>query len=202
MIAFLEGKLAEKSPTRVVIDVNGVGYEVHISLSTFDKLPAKGANVRLLTHHHVVPREGAQQLFGFFTQAERDLFLLLIGVSGIGPRLAQNILSGTAPESLSRMIAEADTKSLQAIPGVGKKTAERLVVELRDRIGAKGEISTKIAAPSARFAGNPAAQDAVFALISLGYRHTEAQKAVETALLKLDGKGNVEEIVRAALRRA
>ena len=139
MITFLQGKLVEALPTQVVVEVNGVGYEVLIPLSSFDKLPAPGQPVKLLTQ--LIVREDAHILYGFATAAERDLFRLLINnVSGIGPKTALNILSGMNAVAFRGAVANGDVKSLSQISGVGKKTAERIVVELRDKIGAAGAL--------------------------------------------------------------
>lgn len=199
MIAFLEGKLVEALPTHVVIDVHGVGYEVFIPLSSFDKLPAPGNPVRLLTHLAV--REDAQVLYGFATAAERDLFRLLINtVSGVGPKLALNILSGMSPVAFRGAISSGDVKALSRISGVGRKTAERLVVELKDKIGAAGawEASSELRGAS------PADQrvnDAVLALIALDFKLPEAHEAVRAAQAMLGAEATVEELVRAALKR-
>src|SRR5882672_8636371 len=135
MITFLHGKLVEALPTQVIVSVNGIGYEVLIPLSSFDKLPQPGQEIRLLTHLAV--REDAHTLYGFITAAERELFRLLINtVSGIGPKIALNILSGVNANAFRAAVTSGDVKSLSQISGVGKKTAERIVVELRDRIGA------------------------------------------------------------------
>ncbi|HKS35687.1 MAG TPA: Holliday junction branch migration protein RuvA, partial [Verrucomicrobiae bacterium] len=137
MITFLHGKLIEVLPTQVTVEINGVGYEVLIPLSSFDKLPAPGNEVKLLTHLAV--REDAHTLYGFMTSAERELFRLLINtVSGVGPRIALGILSGMNPIAFRGAVANGDVKALSQISGVGKKTAERIVVELKDRIGAIG----------------------------------------------------------------
>src|SRR5271169_221754 len=135
MITFLRGKLVEALPTQAVVEVNGIGYEVLIPLSSYDKLPAPGQEIKLLTQ--LVVREDAHVLYGFMSAAERDLFRLLINtVSGIGPKIALNILSGVNPVAFRGAVAGGDVKSLSQISGVGKKTAERIVVELRDKIGA------------------------------------------------------------------
>jgi holliday junction DNA helicase RuvA len=137
MITFLQGRLVEVLPTQVTIDVHGVGYEALIPLSSYDPLPPVGQEVRLLTHLAV--REDAHVLYGFFTRPERDLFRLLINtVSGIGPRIALNVLSGMNPTAFRGAVARGDVKALSQISGVGKKTAERIVVELRDKVGAAG----------------------------------------------------------------
>ncbi len=137
MIAFLRGKLVEALPTQATVEVNGLGYEVLIPLSSFQKLPAPGSEVKLLTHLAV--REDAHVLYGFFTAQEREMFRLLINnVSGIGPKIALNVLSGMNVTALRGAVANGDVKGLSQISGVGKKTAERIVVELRDKIGAAG----------------------------------------------------------------
>src|SRR6266404_291087 len=137
MITFLRGKLVDALPTRVTIDVNGVGYDVLIPLSSFDKLPAPGQEVSLLTHLAI--REDAHVLYGFVSNAEREMFRLLVNnVSGIGPKIALNVLSGMNVTALRGAVAQGDVKALSQISGVGKKTAERIVVELKDKIGAAG----------------------------------------------------------------
>jgi len=199
MIAFLEGRLVEALPTQVVVEVHGVGYEVFIPLSSFDKLPAPGQPVRLLTHLAV--REDAHVLYGFATAAERDLFRLLVNhVSGIGPKLALNILSGMSPAAFRGAVAAGDVKALSRISGVGRKTAERLVVELRDKVGAAGTWE----AASEQRALSPADQrlnDAVLALIALDFKPPEAHEAVRAAQALLGPDATVEELVRAALKR-
>ena len=167
VISFLHGKLADARPTHVVVDCNGVGYSVFIPLSSYDKLPPKGGDVKLLTYHHVVAHEGTQQLFGFVTPEEREMFLLLISISGIGPKLALNILSSTSISALAQRHRRGDTKTLSALRGIGKKTAERLVVELKDKVGAATAFETKGRAPTAE---EQKLTDAVLALVSLGYK--------------------------------
>src|SRR5712672_2570196 len=164
MIAFLHGKLAETAPTHVVVDCGGVGYSVFIPLSSYDKLPVKGNEVKLLTYHHVNAQDGTQQLFGFATNDDREMFLLLISISGVGPKLACNILSSASITSLRNAIAAGDTKTLSALRGIGKKTAERLVVELKDKV--VGEAKTTPA--------DPRLADAILALVSLGYKQVDA----------------------------
>ncbi|PYM14140.1 MAG: Holliday junction branch migration protein RuvA [Verrucomicrobia bacterium] len=199
MISFLQGKLVEALPTQVTVEVNGVGYEVLIPLSSFDKLPAPGREVKLLTHLAV--REDAHVLYGFMTPAERELFRLLINtVSGIGPKIALNILSGMNPTAFRGAVANGDVKALSQISGVGKKTAERIVVELKDRIGAAGAWE----ASSAQRALSPEDQkinDAVLALMALGFRQIEAHDAVRVALNALGPKATVEDLVRGCLKR-
>jgi Holliday junction DNA helicase RuvA len=199
MIAFLDGQLVEAQPTHVIVEVHGIGYEVFIPLSSFDKLPAPGNAVRLLTHLAV--REDAHVLYGFATAAERDLFRLLISVvSGVGPKLALNILSGMSPVAFRGAVAGGDVKALSRISGVGRKTAERLVVELKDKIGAAGAWE----ASSEARASSPADQrvnDAVLALIALDFKPPEAHETVRAAQAALGEQATVEELVRAALKR-
>jgi holliday junction DNA helicase RuvA len=197
MIAFLHGKLAEATPTHVIVDVNGVGYTAFIPLSSYDKLPPKGGEVKLLTHHHVIPREGTHQLFGFATLEEREMFLLLIGVSGIGPKLALNILSSASIPTLRGAIVSGDAKTLSALRGIGKKTAERLVVELKDKVAGPAAFEAKGRAPTAE---EQRLTDAVLALVSLGYKQMDAHRFVLAVAETLGPKASVEEIVRAALR--
>src|SRR6266850_464716 len=179
MITFLHGKLVEALPTQVVVDVNGVGYEVLIPLSSFDKLPQPGQDVKLLTQ--LVVREDAHTLYGFMTAMERELFRLLVNtVSGIGPRTALSILSGMNAVAFRGAVANGDVKALSQISGVGKKTAERIVVELRDKVGAAGAWE----ASSAKRALSPADQkinDAVLALMALGFKQVEAHESVRAA---------------------
>lgn len=199
MIAFLHGKLADATPTHVVVDCGGVGYSVFIPLSSYDKLPPKGGDVKLLTYHHVVAHEGTQQLFGFVTPEEREMFLLLVSISGIGPKLAINILSSTSISTLRGAITSGDTKTLSALRGIGKKTAERLVVELRDKLGAAAPFEAKGRTATAE---EQKVADAVLALVSLGYKQMDAHKAILAAAEKHGPKANIEELVRAALRSA
>ncbi len=199
MITFLHGKLVESLPTQVIMDVNGMGYEVLIPLSSFDKLPPPGQEVELLTQ--LIIREDAHTLYGFMTVAERDLFRLLVNtVSGIGPKTALNILSGMNPVAFRGAVAGGDVKSLSQISGVGKKTAERIVVELRDKVGAAGAWE----AASAKHTLSPDDQkinDAVLALMALGFKQVEAHDAVRAAQTMLGAKATVEELVRACLRK-
>ena len=199
MITFLHGKLVEALPTQVVVALNGVGYEVLIPLSSFDKLPQPGSEVKLLTQ--LIVREDAHVLYGFASEAERDLFRLLINnVSGIGPKTALNILSGMNTVAFRGAVANSDVKALSQISGVGKKTAERIVVELRDKIGAAGAWEAASAARSL----SPADQklnDAVLALLALGFKHVEAHDAVRAAQTALGPQASTEELVRASLKK-
>ena len=198
MISFLQGKLAEALPTQVVIDVNGVGYEMFIPLSSFDKLPQPGGQVKLLTHLAV--RDDAHVLYGFMTETERDLFRLLIRhVSGIGPKIALNVLSGTTPVSFRAAVASGDEKVLSGVSGVGKKTAERIVVELKDKLGDETAFGSASGAPIS--ADEQKISDAVSALIALGSKPKNAQEAVRSAIEMLGSDAPVDAIVRAALSK-
>lgn len=199
MISFLHGKLVEALPTQITVDVNGVGYDALIPLSSFDKLPPPGGDVKLLTHLAV--REDAHVLYGFMTTAERELFRLLINnVSGIGPKIALNVLSGMNPVAFRGAVANGDVKSLSQISGVGKKTAERIVVELRDKIGAAGAWEASSAA-RALSASDQKVNDAVLALLALGFKQPDAHESVRAAQAMLGEAAGVEELVRAALKK-
>ena len=198
MITFLEGTLVEALPTHVVIGVHGVGYHVSIPLSSYDKLPLPGQPIKLLTHLAV--REDAHILYGFASPGERDLFRLLVGhVSGIGPKTALDVLSGSSVASFKASVVAGDIAALSKIKGIGKKTAERIVVELKDKVG----IAAAWEAASAAHAPSPAdvqVNDAVLALIALGYKQVDAHKAVKAAQDKAGGTLGTEDLVRAALK--
>ena len=199
MITFLHGKLIDALPTQVTIDVHGVGYEVLIPLSSFDKLPAPGAEVRLLTHLAI--RDDAHVLYGFMSAAEREMFRLLIHtVSGIGPKIALNILSGMNVTAFRGAVAKGDVKALSQISGVGKKTAERIVVDLRDRIGAAGAWEAS-SAQRALSAEDQKINDAVLALMALGFKQIEAHDAVRAVQAMLGPKAGLEDLVRACLKK-
>jgi holliday junction DNA helicase RuvA len=199
MITFLHGRLVEALPTQAVVDVNGMGYEVLIPLSSFDKLPQPGQEVKLLTQ--LIVREDAHILYGFASLAERDLFRMLINnVSGIGPKTALNILSGMNAVTFRGAVANGDVKSLSQISGVGKKTAERIVVELRDKIGAAGAWEASSAARSLS-ASDQKLNDAVLALMALGFKQVEAHDTVRGAQAVLGSQATVEELVRASLKK-
>lgn len=199
MIAYLQGKLADALPTQVTVDVNGVGYEALIPLSSFDKLPKPGADVRLLTH--LVIREDAHVLYGFMTAEERELFRLLIHtVSGIGPKIALNVLSGMNPVAFRGAVANGDVKALSQISGVGKKTAERIVVELRDKFGAVGAWQAS-SAKHGLSTEDQKINDAVLALMALDYNQVEAHDAVRGAAALLGPQATLEELVRASLKK-
>ncbi len=187
MITFLRGTLVEALPTQVTIEVHGVGYEVLIPLSSFEALPAPGGQVRLLTHLAI--REDAHVLYGFMTTAERDLFRLLIHtVSGIGPKIALNLLSGMSVAALRGAVAAGDVKALSQISGVGKKTAERIVVELRDKIGAAGAWEASSAQRTMSDAEKKL-NDAILALMALGFKQVEAHDAARAAQAALGPQG-------------
>lgn len=199
MITFLAGKLVTALPTQATIDVNGVGYEVLIPLSSYDRLPVAGQPVQVLTHLHV--REDAHLLYGFMTAAERDLFRLLVNnVSGIGPKLALAVLSGMSVSNFKSAVVNGDVASLSKISGLGKKTAERIVLELKDKLGvaAAWEAASATHAPSAE---QSQANEAVLALIALGYKQVEAHKTVRDLQEKQPGIASAEELVKLALKR-
>jgi len=195
MIASLRGTLAAKSPTEVVVDVHGVGYALSIPLSTYERLGLLSSEVFLYTHQHV--REDTLQLFGFATEEERAMFRLLLSVTGIGPKMAQGILSGIPVPELRTHLAGGNLPALTAIPGIGRKLAERLVLELREKIGKT---------PAA--AGSPADEhahihtEALMALVSLGYARPAAERALRTAQQELGSTPTLETLLKHALRHA
>jgi holliday junction DNA helicase RuvA len=182
------------------VDVAGVGYEVLIPLSSFDKLPAHGNDITILTHLSI--REDAHVLYGFMTAAERDMFRLLINtVSGIGPKIALNILSGINIAALRSAVATGDVKSLSQISGVGKKTAERIVVELRDKMGKSAALEPTGGARAVLSAEDEKLSDAVAALVALGFKQPEAHESIRAAQALLGAQAGVEQLVRAALKK-
>ena len=195
MIALLRGTLAYKSIDHVIIDVNGVGYRLFIPLSTFYSLPETG-EISLYTHTHV--REDALLLYGFLTLEEKELFVTLIGISGIGPKLAVNILSHSPVAELKNAIATSDVKRLSGLPGIGKKTAERLVLEMKDKIepvaAATGTRTSSAGSPSAKDLIN----DVISALVNLGYKENQARKVLENMELAPDVP--MEEALKGALK--
>jgi Holliday junction DNA helicase RuvA len=198
MYHYLNGKIAEKTPTAVILDVNGIGYEVRVSLSTFSSLPNLGEAVKLFTHF--VVREDAQLLYGFATEEEREAFRLLISISGIGPKLAITLLSGVTLPELKRAIQEKNIPVLTAISGIGQKTAERVIVELKDKIGRQEIPSGKEIVHDASVS-DQMVEDSVSALVSLGYTKQKAKEAIQKTLKAMLGKKpSVEEIIRAALK--
>lgn len=195
MIAHLKGRLLEKQPNRLVVDVHGVGYEVAVPLSTFYGLGEPGSDVALRIHTHV--REDALALFGFGTALEQQLFERLIGVSGIGPKVALAVLSGIEPLDLVRAIERADIARLTAIPGVGKKTAERISLELKDRLPKAAVAAADAGAPPPSPADS-AREDLLSALMNLGYHRAPAEKAVDAAVKALADAG-FERMLKHAL---
>lgn len=200
MITSIQGLLAEATPLHAVIELNGLGYEVHVPVTTAEKLPVPGARVKL--HTLVIYREDAQTLYGFTTPAERDFFRLLIeNVTGVGPKGALGIMSRLSLPSLEAAIRAGDIASLSKVPGIGKKTAERLVVELRAKLGASAGVSAELATESAAPAvpASTAHGDAVAALIALGYKAADADQAVRQAALALGAKATTETLIKKAL---
>lgn len=198
MIAFLEGTLAEALPTQIVVNVQGIGYQVMIPVSSYERLPQPGAPVKILTHLTV--REDAHILYGFFSSAERDLFrLLLHHVTGVGPKIALAILSGLPVEMFKAAVVAGDIAAISKISGVGKKTAERIVLELKDKVGvaAEWEASSAKNAPSE---ADARLHDATLALISLGYKQVEAHKAIRRVQEISETQLTAEELIRQALK--
>jgi Holliday junction DNA helicase RuvA len=197
MIEFLRGRLAQKQPARLVIDVGGVGFGVDVSLRTAEAFPAEGETVELLTYLHV--KEEILELYGFKEESERVLFHKLLGVSGIGPRLALRILSALPPWELSRLIIDGDIRALTALKGIGKKTAEVMVASLRASL-AKLNLTAPGGAQAAARPGSEAARDAVLALITLGVKDAAAQAAVQKALDRLGEKASTSQLITQALQ--
>jgi len=203
MITFVEGTLEEVLPTMIVVNAGGIGYQILIPLSSYNKLPVMGTRLRILTHHHV--REDLQLLYGFSSAEERDLFRLLMAhVTGIGPKLALSILSGMSVASFKSAVVTSDIPAISGISGVGKKTAERVVLELKDKLGvaAEWEAASRENTPTGI---ERHLHDAVLALISLGYKQVDAHKAVKAILPGLSSqdteKISVEDVVREALKQ-
>jgi holliday junction DNA helicase RuvA len=198
MIGFLRGILAVKAPPYLILDVHGVGYELEAPMTTFYDLPAVGEEVQL--HTHLAVREDAQQLFGFFSEADRMLFRMLIKISGVGPKLALTILSGLNADAFRQCILNNDTHALVRLPGVGKKTAERLMIEMRDRLP-KTSAETAHAAdlPNFAAAGATPREEAVSALIALGYKPQDANRMVQNIA---GADKSSEDLIRLALQGA
>jgi len=198
MITFLHGTVVEKQPTRVVVDVNGVGYEILIPISSYDRLPSKNEKCRILTYDYV--REDTHQIFGFMTEAERSMFVLLMNTSGIGPKLALSALSGLSVRELKAAVVEGDVKRLSSVSGVGRRMAERLVVELRHKIG-EAEALEAVAGAGEVSERDMKARDAVMALIALGYKQEAARKMINAALREGAADESVESVIKSALAR-
>ncbi|MDX1548207.1 MAG: Holliday junction branch migration protein RuvA [Rhodothermales bacterium] len=198
MIAYVSGTLAEKKPTEAVIDVQGLGYRLLIPTSTFEGLPAAGQPVRLVTYQYV--REDALQLFGFATAAERETFEVLIATSGVGPKLALAVLSAMRPAELRDHVLGGDASVLTSIPGVGRKTADRLIVELRDRL-ARLDLGSGAAPLTGGDAARAAARsDALAALEALGFSRAAAERSLRKVLRNHPGVQSAEELIRLSLR--
>lgn len=195
MIAFLTGKLAEKTPSVVLLDVNGVGYEVFISLTTYDRLPATGSACTLFIHHHI--REDAQLLFGFAQKEERSMFESLLNVNGVGPKSALSVLSGLTVGELSMAIADNNVKRISAVHGIGKKTAERIVIELRDKINPIEALAAQ-SGPTDN-PQNAVIRDTLLALESLGFPQDQARKMVQSACAGLTDITDSQTLLRRAL---
>jgi Holliday junction DNA helicase RuvA len=197
MIAHLRGSLQSKSPRYLILDVNGVGYEVTVPLTTFYELPDLGSTVSFHIHTHV--RENALQLYGFRTPQEKELFVRLMGVNGIGPRLAINILSGISAGDLVATVRQEDVARLIVIPGVGRKTAERIIVELRDKLAGL-DIPGESDLPARQRTSMAVVDDALSALLNLGYRRAVAQRAIEQACKLLQRNITLESLLQHCLR--
>ena len=196
MIAFLRGRVVTKQPNKVIIDIQGVGYDVYVPLSTYYDIGDEGADVALRIYTHV--REDALQLYGFLTDLERQLFERLIGISGIGPKLAIAVLSGMEPRDLVAAVQRGDVARLTGIPGVGKKTAERIVLELKDRLA---QIAVPVAAgmPEAMSGADRLRVDLLSALQNLGYHRPQAERAIDTTLNGMS-EPTFEDALKSALR--
>lgn len=197
MIASLNGVITMKTPTVLIVEVQGVGYQVFTPLSTFYRLPEEKSKIRLHIHTHV--REDALQLFGFLTPREKAVFLLLLGVSGVGPKLALNILSGIELNELIHAIREEQIHRLKAIPGVGPKMAGRLILELKEKI-AQMDVAGTDSSQSVSWGEDSNQNDALSALINLGYARMDAKRVVEQILKEAEG-ASVEDLIREGLKR-
>jgi Holliday junction DNA helicase RuvA len=203
VIAWLEGTLRERAPTRAVLDVRGVGYELQISLATFDALPDVGKTVSLQVHTHA--RDGALQLYGFATVSERTAFQLLLRASRVGPKLAQTVLSGIRPAELHEAIRDGNAAALRGAPGVGPKMADRILVELRDRAdelaAALAESGEETPRAAARIAASGAREQALSALLNLGYSKGQAERILVDVEQEIGTDASIEAYVRASLQR-
>jgi len=198
MITFLEGTLVEKQPARIIMNINGVGYEVFIPLCTYDRLPPEGESCRILTYHHIT--DATQKLFGFFNDEERNMFTRLLGISGIGPKLAVSALSGLPVRELKSALINGNVKRISSISGIGKKTAERIIVELRDKFSQAEQLSALGGAGDGEV-GDNRMRDAALALAALGYKFDDAQKMLKSILPKLTPEMEIEDLVRLALTK-
>ncbi len=193
MIAYVRGVLDRKEPGRVVVDIGGIGYEVFIPLSTYQKLPAGGGQVKLFTHHHV--REDVMDLYGFLSSEEKEIFEMVLTISGVGTKVALSILSAMSADVFRRSIAQGDMKTLTKIPGIGKKSAERMVLELKDKIG-----TVHIDEGMMRVLEAESGNDAVSALLSLGAGQSAAEYAVYRAERLLGDEAEIEDLIAQAIK--
>lgn len=193
MISYVRGVLDHKEPNRVIVDVNGVGYEVFVPLSTYQELPAIGGQVKLHTHHHV--REDSMNLYGFLSSEEKEVFEMVLSISGVGSKVALSILSSMSVDEFRRAVAQGDMKALTKIPGIGKKSAERMVLELKDKIG-----KVRIDERMLRILEAESTNDAVSALLSLGASQSAAEYAVYRAERLLGEEAKIEDLVSQALK--
>jgi holliday junction DNA helicase RuvA len=199
MITYVKGTLVEKQPTRVVVDVGGLGYELFIPVSSYDRLPATGGSVCLLTIDHV--REDAHILYGFFTEGERQMFGMLTAVSGIGPKSALSALSGMTVRELKSAVVEGNVKRISSVPGIGSKTAERIIVELRHKLSAGEALEAVAGTDDADDPLNAGLRDALLALVALGYKQEDARKMVLAASKKHPEITDVEKLIKIALSK-
>jgi Holliday junction DNA helicase RuvA len=197
VITFLEGALVTKQPGLAVLNVGGVGYEVLIPLSSYERLPPEGAACRVLTYHHV--REDAQELYGFATEQERRLFQLLYSVSGVGPKTALGVLGGLSVREIKNAIAGGDVKRLSSVKGLGRKTAEKIIVELKDKLSESEVLEAAAGEPAT--AEDLRLRDAMLALVSLGYKQMDAVKMIKDVASAETARLSVEDLVRRALAR-
>jgi holliday junction DNA helicase RuvA len=193
MYAYLQGKFTEKSPAQVIVDVNGVGYEVNISLNTYSYIQNLEQG-KLFTHLQV--KEDAHVLFGFFEKAEKEIFLLLIGISGVGAATARMMLSSLKPEEVSRAIVQSNVKLLESVKGIGKKTAERLVLELKDKLGKQSSMNETIS----QGWSNSLEQDALNALVALGISRQQAEQSIQKVTLADPSVSKLEDLIKKALK--
>lgn len=198
MITFLEGTLFQKQPARIVMNVAGVGYEVFIPLCSYDRLPPEGDSCRILTFHHIT--DASQRLFGFFTDEERAMFTSLLTISGVGPKIAISALSGLPVRELKNALVHGDIKRISSISGIGKKTAERIVVELRDKF-TKGAQLDAFSTDATDGVADTRLRDAALALGALGYKLDDAEKMIKAISKKLDPLMTVEDLIRMALTK-
>jgi Holliday junction DNA helicase RuvA len=197
MIHHLRGRLVEKTPTYAVIECAGVGYQVHISLHTFQQL---GQEESVLLHTHLVVREDAQLLYGFAHPEERELFLMLLGVSGVGANTARMILSSMDPNSARNAIQQGDVNAMKSVKGIGAKTAQRIIIDLQDKVGALSSADASFSA-TVKASGNNSRQDALVALTTLGFDRNRCEKTLDQILKDSSALDTVEDLIKHALKR-